>query len=814
MLRKLLIVFLGFISLNTTGQMTVENDQTVQWYVENVLLGSGVSVSNITFNGQPADQMNVQCGYFASNGSYMEVESGLVLSSGGVTGDDFGGGEVIVGESTTIFVDGGVGGDPDLEALSNENINDQAVLEFDFIPTGDTLRFNYVFGSEEYPEYVNSFNDAFGFFLSGPGISGPFSSPAGFPDGSANIALIPGTATPVTIDNVNNGNFSCGFGTQNPGPCTNCEFYVDNCPIQESAMDGMTTVLEAFALVQCGETYHIKLAIGDALDGAFDSAVFLQEGSFQSSLTVSASLFSSIGPSNTGYLYENCGFGTIEFSRGAGIESESIVELVVSGVGENGVDFTFIPPVFTFPAGDSLYYLDIYAFIDGLTEGLEEVNVMITNTTESACFSGSITSEFTFYVSDDPEPLAISVIDHDIDCGDEITIGVDVTGGYGQYLFDWSNGATTQNQTISPGVTTEYTIIVTDTCNAGSQTESLIVTVPVYPPLVVELDETTQLSCLEEVIIVPEEVSGGNGVYNYLWTGGDGSVLGGNGSTLTYTGSSSELLTLTVTDGCSIAEFDQMFMDVPVIPIIIDMSEDTVICLGDIAYLNALASGGEPPYEYSWSQYGEPQTSITASPQETTIYTVSVTDLCDHTEQEDVRVHVSESTASFSMSDYGYYGVELENFSSGIGNDTLMHLWDLGDGATYTTADVTHTYFNLDDHTITLIVSNEHGCADSLSVDVLGPPSLFVPSSFTPNNDGINDRFQIYAEGVVEYRLMIFDRWGGLVFETTDLEESWNGQGKSDENFYAGNDSYVYHVRARMRDGERVDKRGTLTLIR
>ncbi len=158
MLRYLTLLFVGLLTISTSGQMTVENDQTVQWYVENILLGEGVSASNITFNGQPADEANIQCGYFISNGSYMELESGLVLSSGGVVGVDWEGNDVIVGEQTSITVDNGVGGDPDLEDISNENINDQAVLEFDFVPTGDTLSFNYIFGSEEYPEYVNSFN--------------------------------------------------------------------------------------------------------------------------------------------------------------------------------------------------------------------------------------------------------------------------------------------------------------------------------------------------------------------------------------------------------------------------------------------------------------------------------------------------------------------------------------------------------------------------------------------------------------------------------------------------------------------------------
>src|SRR5690606_29483431 len=98
---------------------------------------------------------------------------------------------------------------------------DAAVLEFDFIPLSDTVRFRYVFGSDEYSEYVGlGFNDHFGFLLSGPGIAGPFSNSA------VNIALIPNTATSVAIDNVNNGTgFTPGAGQ---GPCTNCQYYVEN----------------------------------------------------------------------------------------------------------------------------------------------------------------------------------------------------------------------------------------------------------------------------------------------------------------------------------------------------------------------------------------------------------------------------------------------------------------------------------------------------------------------------------------------------------------------------------------------------------
>ena len=128
-------------------------------------------------------------------------------------------------------------GDADLDQLLNFGFTteDAVILEFDFIPQDDTLRFNYIFGSEEYPEYVNSgFNDVFGFFISGPGYAGPFSN------GAENIALIPGTTTPVAINNVNNG-YSATEPA--PGPGTNSAYYVENGGGATVQYDGFTTVL-------------------------------------------------------------------------------------------------------------------------------------------------------------------------------------------------------------------------------------------------------------------------------------------------------------------------------------------------------------------------------------------------------------------------------------------------------------------------------------------------------------------------------------------------------------------------------------------
>jgi gliding motility-associated-like protein len=253
------------------AQLVVDNtSQTPLQLAQNVLLGQGINISNIKFNGSSvnANAMNDQIGQF-SNGSTTNIgiNKGLILSTGNAI--------IAKGPNdrslATLPTSNALEGDLDLSILTNNQIiKNVAILEFDFIPVGNKLNFNFVFASDEYPEFVNDFyNDNFGFFISGPGISGPFTGSA------QNIALIPNTTLPVSINNLNNG-------TANNGPCEYCAYYVNNEGGGSIQYDGFTTLLVANADVQCGQTYHIKLAIANVGDNLYDSAVFIEGASFSS----------------------------------------------------------------------------------------------------------------------------------------------------------------------------------------------------------------------------------------------------------------------------------------------------------------------------------------------------------------------------------------------------------------------------------------------------------------------------------------------------------------------------------------------------
>ncbi len=279
--KLLIFVSAALFSLNGTSQVTVDQSYTPQQLVEDQLVGSGLGVSNVTFNGLSGDQLNNQIGLYNGPSQFIEFDEGLVMATGDV---------IQLAGASGGLPDLNITGDPDLLALANMGgtgftVNDCAILEFDFVHDFEYLTVGYVFGSNEYPSFTcSSFNDVFGFFVSGPGVSGPFTNDA------VNIAVIPNTNIPVGINTVNSGNAgvqnieNCLYA--NPNFVQDSVYFVNNDPpvAGDIQLPGMTTNLYANIILQPGETYHIKLAVSDVLDGALDSGVFLEGASFSSFL--------------------------------------------------------------------------------------------------------------------------------------------------------------------------------------------------------------------------------------------------------------------------------------------------------------------------------------------------------------------------------------------------------------------------------------------------------------------------------------------------------------------------------------------------
>jgi len=195
------IVFSVFSQQDAKAQLTVVEgaalNMTPLQLVQQVLVGSGVTVSNATFNSSAASiSSNAIGSYTAANvaGTQLGFSGGILLTSGQAS--------LAIGPNTNSGAgfNTNLTADPDLQLLVSTTVYDKAVLEFDFVPISDTIRFRYVFGSEEFDEFCgSSYNDVFGFFISGPGITGPFTGNA------KNIAVMPNNpANYVTINNICN----------------------------------------------------------------------------------------------------------------------------------------------------------------------------------------------------------------------------------------------------------------------------------------------------------------------------------------------------------------------------------------------------------------------------------------------------------------------------------------------------------------------------------------------------------------------------------------------------------------------------------
>lgn len=709
----ILVIDLPFIS---SAQLNVTPAQTAQVLAQR-LAGNGVLVSNATLTCAN----NANGNFTASN---FPLDSGIVLTTGlSATQGSFYG--VNGPQNMLASFNNGTAGDATLNALSGQNTKDACTLEFDVVPKGDSLKFQYIFSSEEYINATcGQYNDAFAFFISGPGIVG-----------QQNMALVPGTNIPVTINSINSGIPGPGHNLANclamgPGsPFTG--YYVDNSNSNIMTHKGMTTILEASHDVIPCSTYHLKMVIADAGNFLYDSGVFIKAGSLQTA-SFSLNSIAATTPEGKNFIVKGCSPGLLKFINKKSKPYPQVLKFTISGSAINGYDYAYIPDSVIIPANDTIVALTVTPL---LTPPLGVKTLKVYLKSPYACNSGVVIDSAIIDIYDSLH-LAILTPDTTICAGDAMQIKV---AGDTIMQYSWTPPTGLSNTSVrqpyaTPQTSTTY-FIQANVPGSGCATKqgAINITVQQKPTITTanSIDQCNLLPLTLSAIVSPSYPN-----YMYTWTGPNGFQ--------------SNLATPTI------ANAGKNNAGVYTVRV----NADTSICYST-ATINVNITS--------------PDTPIVRNPyilcQDNKMITIEATgqNLLWYTNINGVGTPDAPIVNTTNIAQYQYY--------------------------------VSETVSNCESDRVSVLVEVKK-CCDG---------NIFIPTAFTPNNDGQNDVFRVIADyGYKIIQFNIFNRWGQQIFSATN-NTSWDGNYRGER---ADPGVYFYEVLIGCVNGATVQKKGEVILVR
>lgn len=785
---------MSFATFGLRAQLVTQGGQSPQALVQNVLLGGGVTVSNIQYQGAGAS-----IGYFNGTNCNIGLNEGIIMTTGTIFNTSGGGlryGPHGPNDFPNAGLDNGQAGYGLLTNLVGTQTFNATVLSFDFVPLADFVEFRYVFASEEYPEYVNSqFNDVFGFFISGPGVGN-----------NVNIALVPGTNLPVAINNVHAGlnpQYFVNNGDGSTAPSNSNPSFVQ--------YDGFTTVLTASSNVICGEKYRIIIAIADVQDGIFDSGIFLEANSFSSPVEVDISFqLSSMSFDNNYTMAEGCTSATVTVTRDQSNTGAPLtIPITVSGTATMGVDYSNIPSSVSFAPGQAEVSFTLDAFADNLVEGIE--SIYIDFGIPDPCGNNDfIRIELAIA---DVQPVQVVVPDIDVLCpGQEVMLSANATGGGDGYNYLWNTGQTSQSIFVSPAVSTQYSVTVSDNCLNETANASGMVNVPNYDPLMVFAQSDFISECPFVSHTYTAEAIDGAGDYAFIWRNANGLNVG-SGPSLTVSPGVSTFYIVRAIDLCNNIAEDTVYYTITSPPLYPFVRIDTLICLGDSMYLEASGTGGLGDKTYFWPHSGETSPNIWVKPNQTTTYVVIIADEClTFTVRDSATVSVSKVIADFTATSNTFFEglpVNLNNTSQGA----TLYQWVFSNGFQSTATNLQYIFNPYGTYDVTLFAENDIGCLDSITkaINIRPEHFIYVPNTFTPDGNRFNDYFSVSTVNILTLEIGIFNRWGELIFGSNDVDFKWDG---TYNGVMVGDNVYNYKINYTTIDGEEGEIFGHVNVLK
>ena len=733
----LLVVFCFFQKAKAQF-IKVDDTFNTQHLVEKVLVNSSCAqVSDFSESGDNFTPSRKSLGFFDANGTAFPFKQGIFLSTWssnntpGPYDNQRGGGSK------------NWGGDADLDAALGISSINASVIEFDFVPLTDYVSFNYLFASNEYQSYFPcDFSDGFAFLIKEKGSAAPYK----------NLAVLPGTNIPVSskivhplINPVQNGSATfegCPASYENYFNGYN----TSNSPINYA---GQTKVLTAETKVTAGKTYHIKLVVADDREEVFDSAVFIEAGSFSSKIDLGPDrLLATNNPVCFGesFLLNTNLPATNSFEwfrNGVKIISENQPTYQVTSAGTYRVDVAFSPTCIISEEikieyapdlilnNSSLVQCDIDA--DGLT-------IYDLSTTDANLKNNDANITKTTWHSNltDAQNSSNAITN----------------------LTSFSN--TSPNQVLYVKASSKYAC-----SKIATVTMSTATTVVPSPSPIAICDEDAIQDGLHPfnlgALVTPQLLNGlpSGLAADYYLSFADALVEKNKiGPIFTNTQAFQQTIYTRIKNGLDCYGITPVTLVVNTFDPVNFEEETTFLCSGS----NLNLSVDSRFSSYLWNT-GATTAAITV--QQAGTYTITVTNDkgCKKTKTFIVKASEKATYENATVKDFAGNKNSITINYKGIGNYEFSL-----DGTSYQD---NATFTNVAPGSYTISIRDKNGCGITTS-DLIYV--LDYPRFFTPNGDGFNDTWKINNLGSLpQSRIVIFDRYGKLLKELTTADDSWNG---------------------------------------
>lgn len=412
--------------------------------------------------------------------------------------------------------------------------------------------------------------------------------------------------------------------------------------------------------------------------------------------------------------------------------------------------------------------------------------------------------------------------------GDSLCVGQNTTlnvGGANNYV--WTPGATldtTQGNTVvaTPSLTTTY--LVTGIASSGCKSDTSI-TIHINPPLT--LLAAGDEICFGDTATLSSFASGGDGNYSFEWTP-NLNITNPNSNLTTVAPEQTTTYTVTVNDNCGTSPVSQqvnvVVLNLPNVnfavspqnacaPLSGTLTNNTIDIANCEWYINGQFYDNNCNSSFEFNNVGENEISL------------FVTDIfgCKNSDTSLVEVYANPIANFYFESDSATILNSNIFFNGTISSeDVVFWDWEFSNLGIDTGRTTSFMFNDAGAYPVTLYVENENGCKDTITyfVEIKDDYAIYIPNAFTPNGDEINNTFGPVGVGLVDgvdnYVMRIFNRWGQIVYETNSLNLPWNGttrQGGRDGNI-APNGVYIYTIRIKDLFGEEHEYTGKVTLIR